>query len=44
MPSAVEGSQVAGQVDGRGVVTRPNAFCGILDVAFHGQEVCGDGC
>lgn len=35
MSSAVQGSQMVGRVDGRGLVTCPNASCGILHVAFH---------
>ena len=43
LPPTVQGAQMSKQVDGLGVVTCSDAFLGILDVAFHCQEVRGNG-
>ena len=43
LPSTVQGTQMSRQVDGRGTVTPPDAFCGILGVAFHCQEIRENG-
>ena len=44
LPILVQRAQVSRQDYGWCVIAYPNSFTGILHVAFHCQEVCGNGC